>query len=161
MQALKAQPDDLPAQEALGFALGQLGRPQEALAAFQTALAKVPDWESALTGAAQAAAQGGPRDDAIAFWRRAIAINPWRSDYYAELALRCFRVRDWRAAAEAGRNALRLNPADLEIRKLLVQSYLRLRDSEAARAELTTLLAFNPADRDELLQQFASLARPR
>ncbi len=159
-QALKARPDDLPAREAKGFALSQLGRPQEALAAFQTVLAKEPDRESALTGAAQIAAQGRGRDDAIVYWRRAIAIDPWRSDYHAELALLYFQSRDWRAAAEACRNALRLNPADLEIRKLLVRCYLRLRDPEAARTEFATLLAFDPADRNDLLEQFAPLARP-
>ena len=38
---------------------------------------------------------GGRRDDAIAYWRRAIAISPWRSDYHAELAALCFHGRDW------------------------------------------------------------------
>jgi Flp pilus assembly protein TadD len=160
-QALRAQPDDPPAQEAKGFALSQLGRPQEALVTFQKLLAKDPDRESALTGAAEIAAQGGRRDDAIAYWRRAIAISPWRSDYHAELALLDFQSRDWRAAADAGRNALRLNPVDLEIRKLLVRCYLRLGDPEAARTEFMTLLAFDPADRNDLLEQFAPLARPR
>ncbi len=160
-QALKAQPDDPPAQEARGFALWQLGRLQEALAAFQTVLAKEPDRESALTGAAQVAAQGGRRDDGITYWRRAIAKNPWRSDYHAELALLNFQSRDWRAATLASQNALRLNPADLEIRKLLVRCYLRLRDPEAARTEFATLLALDPADRNDLLEQFAPLARPR
>jgi Tetratricopeptide repeat/Cytochrome c554 and c-prime len=160
-QALRVQPDDLPAQEAKGFALGQLGRLQEASAAFQTVLTKEPDRESSLTGAGQVAAQAGRVDDAITCWRRAIAISPWRSDYHAELALLYFRRRNWRAVAEASRIALRLNPADLEIRKLLVRCYLRLGDPEAARTEFTTLLAFDPADRNDLLEQFAPLARPR
>ena len=38
-------------------------------------------------GAAYLAAQAGRREDAIAYWRRDIAISPWRSDYHAELAL--------------------------------------------------------------------------
>jgi len=160
-RALKVRPDDLAAEEAKGFALGQVGRLREALASFQSALAQEPNRESVLTGAAQIAAQGGQHDDAIAYWRRAIAICPWRSDYHAELALLCFRARDWRAAAEAGRNTLRLNPADLDIRKLLVRCYLRLGDPDAARTEFMTLLAFEPADRDDLLEQFATLARPR
>ncbi len=159
--ALEAQPDDPPAWEAKGFALGQLGRLREAFAAFQTTLAKEPHRESALTGAAQIAAQGGRRNDAIDYWRRAIEESPWRSDYHAELALLYFQSRDWRAATESSRIALRLNPADLEIRKLLVRCYLRLGDSEAAHTEFMTLLAFDPADRNELLEQFASLARPR
>ena len=160
-QALKMQPDDLPAQEAKGFALGRLGRLRESLTAFQVVLAREPDRESALTAAAQIAAQGGQRADAIAYWQRAIAISPWRSDYQAELALLYFRARDWPAAAETSRNALRLNPADLETRKLLVRCYIRLGDADAARGEFMTLLAFDPADRTELLDQFAPLAQPR
>ena len=159
-RVLKARPDDLPAREAKGFALSQLGRLQEALAAFQTVLAKEPDRESALTGAAQIAAEAGRRDDGIAYWQRAIGIDPWRSDYHGELALLYFQSRDWRAAAEACRHALRLNPADLEIRKLLVRCYLRLRDPEAARTEFATLLAFDPVDRNDLLEQFAPLRNP-
>jgi tetratricopeptide (TPR) repeat protein len=160
-QALKEQPDDPPGWEAKGFALSQIGRTKEALAAFRMALAKEPDRESALTGAAEIAAHGGYLDDAIGYWQRAIAICPWRSDYHAELALLYFERRSWSAAALASRNALQLNPADLEIRKLLVRCYLRLGDREAARTEFTTLLAFDPADRNDLLEQFAPLARPR
>ena len=87
-----------------------------------------PNRESALTGAAYLAAQAGRREDAIAYWQRAIAISPWRSDYRAELASLYFQSRDWRAAAEACRETLRLNPANLEVRKLLVRCYLRLGD---------------------------------
>ena len=57
--ALAARPDDVTAWESKGFALGQLGRGNEALAAFRTALAKEPNRESALTGAAYLAARGG------------------------------------------------------------------------------------------------------
>ena len=55
--ALAARPDDVAAWEAKGFALGQLGRGEEALAAFRTALAREPDRESALAGAAYLAAR--------------------------------------------------------------------------------------------------------
>jgi tetratricopeptide (TPR) repeat protein len=157
--ALAVRPDDLTAWEAKGVALGQLGRSDEGLTAFRVALNKDPNRESLLTEAAFQAAQAGQRPDAITYWQRAIAMNPWRSDYHAELAALHFQGRDWHAAAEACRKAVRLNPAELEVRKLLVRCYLRLGNPQAARRELDNLLGFNPPDREGLLRWFAPLLR--
>jgi Flp pilus assembly protein TadD len=159
--SLAAWPDDLAAWEAKGFALGQLRRYDEGLAAFRTALNGEPDRESALIGAADLAARAGRLDDAIADLRRAIAISPWRSAYSTDLASLCFRNRDWPAAAAACREAIRLSPTDVETRKLLVRCYLRIGDAQAARREFQTLLAFDPPDRDELIRWFSPLAQPR
>ena len=95
------------------------------------------------------------RQDAAAYWQRAIAINPWRSDYHAELAFVYFHDRDWQASADACRQALRLNSSRVNVRKLLVQCYLNLGNSEAARGELETVLGFDPPDRADLLRSFA------
>ncbi len=159
--SLAAWPDDLDAWEAKGFALGQLRRYDEGLAAFRTVLNREPDRESALIGAADLAARGGRRDDAIADLRRAIAINPGRTAYSTDLAALCFRNRDWPAAIAACREAIRLSPTDVETRKLLVRCYLRIGDSQAARREFQTLLAFDPPDREELIRWFSPLAQPR
>jgi Flp pilus assembly protein TadD len=160
-RALKAMPADVPAREAQGHALHQLGRVEESLAAFRMALAQEPNRESALAGAAYCATQGARSHDAITYWRRAIAISPWRSEYHAELALACFQDRDWPTAGEVCRKTLELDPADLETRKLLVRCYLRLGNTAAARAELLTLLSLDPPDRNDLLEIFAPLAEPR
>jgi tetratricopeptide (TPR) repeat protein len=130
------------------------------MVAFQAALAEEPGRESACMGAAYLSVQMERPRDAIAYWKRAIAINPWRSDYRAELALVYFRQRNWRASAEACRDALRLNPTWLEVRKWLFRSYLYLGEIEAARAELQTLLGFDPPDRADLLHSFAVLSQP-
>jgi predicted CXXCH cytochrome family protein len=155
--ALAARSEDVPAWEAKGYALGVLKRHQDGLLAFQKALSLQPNRESSLAGAAYSAAHGGRREDSIRYWNRAIAINAWRSEYHAELALLYFQSRDWQAAATACRDALRLNPAKLEVRKLLVRCLLRLGDQPAARAEFDTLMAFNPPDRDQLPGWFTSL----
>jgi tetratricopeptide (TPR) repeat protein len=148
--ALAARSEDVPAWEAKGYALGLLKRHQEGLTAFQKALSLEPNRESALTGAAYSAAHAGRREESIGYWNRAIAINPWRSEYRAELASLYLLSRDWHAAVMACRETLRLNPANLEARKLLVRSLVRLGDEPAARAEFTKLMAFNPPDRDQL-----------
>jgi predicted CXXCH cytochrome family protein len=160
-EALAARPGDVIAWEAKGFALGLLRQGKEGLEAFRTALTVEPDRESALTGAAYLAAKAGQPLEAVEYWRRAIAKSPWRSDYRAELALLCFQVHDWRAAADACRAALRLNPTNIQVRKLLVRCYLRLGDPQAARDEFETLMGFDLPDRDELLRWFAPLTRPR
>ena len=158
-EALAARPADVPAWQAKGVALGWLGRFQEGLAAFQTALKLDPNREWLLKEAAHGATLAGQSELAIAFWRRAISINPLRSDYHAALAFLYFDAGNWQSAAEACRETLRLNIANLDIRKLLVQCLLRLGDPAAARAEFDTLLGFDPPDRDDLARWFATQSR--
>jgi hypothetical protein len=158
--ALAARPDDVKAWDSKGLALGQLRRYDEALAAFVTALEREPNRESTLIDAAYVAAWAGRRRESIDWWRRGVAISPWRAEYHAELANLLLQARDWRGAAEAGREAIHLNPADLQVRQLLVRCYLHLNDPEAARREFQTLLGFDPLNRDELIRRFAPLARP-
>jgi Flp pilus assembly protein TadD len=153
--ALAARPDDVTGWEANGHALGQLDRSEEGLASFRTALALAPRQESALVGAASLAGRARRRQDAIIYWRRAIGINPLLSFYHAELARQYARNGDWRAAAEASRQALVLNPANLNVRKLLTQCSFRIGDAQAARAEFRALLGFEPPDRAALLRWFA------
>ena len=161
--ALAARPDDVVAWEAKGFALGQLGRCEEGAGG----LPRRP-WPGNRTGNPRWSVRrdprrpGGRRDDAIAYWRRAIAINPWRSDYRAELAPLCFRPRDWPAAAAACREALRLKPGrprDQEDSSSAAAPPRKTR--EAARQEFQTLLGFDPPDREELIRRFATLSQPR
>jgi hypothetical protein len=157
--AVAARPDDVTAWECKGLALGSLGRYPEALAGLREALAREPGRESALVEAARVAGKLDRRQDAVAYWRRAIALNRWRSDYHAELARLYFRDRDWQAAADACRDALRLNSTWLPVRKLLVQCALNLGDLAAARGELETVLGFDPPDRADLLRSFSLQVR--
>jgi len=159
--ALAARPDDLPAWEAKGEALGLLGRPEEGLAAYRVSLSKDPSRETALGGGAKLAFRSGRYPEAVSLWQQAIAINPWRSDYHAELALAQLQLRDWRSAAGSCKEVLRLNPAFVDVRKWLIRCYLHLGDTESARSELQVVLGFDPPDRDELLQLFgAQTGRP-
>ena len=75
----------------------------------------------------------GQREDAIAYWRRVIAIDPWRELYHAELAVLLSQVRDWRGATDESRAAIRLNPARIQMRQLLVRCELHLKNPEAAQ----------------------------
>jgi tetratricopeptide (TPR) repeat protein len=144
-----------------GVALARLGRHVESQAAFRAALAREPNRESALAVAADYADEAGRHDDASAYWRRAIAICPWRAEYHGRLAYALFQAGDWREAAKECRAALRLSPADLRARELVIRCELRLRNHEAALKEFQTLLEFDPPDRDELIRRFSTLSRAR
>jgi hypothetical protein len=98
--AILNRPDDVAAWETKGIVLGRLGRPEESVAAFRSALARDPNRESTLTYAAYHAAFAGRREEAIAYWRRAIAISPWLERYHAELANLLSQVGDWRGATD-------------------------------------------------------------
>ncbi len=157
--ALAARSNDVTAWESKGYALRGLGRPEDALAAFRSALSWEPTRESALVEAARLAAKLDRRPDAAAYLKRAVAINPSRSDYHAELALVYFHLSDWTASAAECQRALRLSAASLAVRKLLVQCYLNLGNVQAARSELDTVLGFDPPDRADLLRSFAVQSR--
>ncbi len=144
--AVSARPDDVPAREALGLVLGQLDRDDEALKAFEKALATEPKRESTLVAAAYLTAKIGRRDDAAAFWQRAIAVNRWRSDYHAELANVYLYDGKWKEAAAACRDTLELRPTWVEVRRWLVRCYERLGDTEAARREQGIVLGFGPVE---------------
>jgi hypothetical protein len=140
--ALMVHPDDVPASEALGLVLGQLGRDDEALVAFQRVCAWEPSRESTLVAAAYLTTKMGRREEAAGFWQRAIAVNPWRSDYHAELANIYVYDGKWKEAAAACRDTLDLRPTWVEVRKWLVRCYGYLGESEAARREQEIVLGF-------------------
>jgi tetratricopeptide (TPR) repeat protein len=159
--AAAARPDDLSAVESLGEVLGRLRRPEEGLAAYKTVLGREPTRQTALEGAAHLASRAGRYNESIESWKRAIAINPWRSDFHADMALAAIQIRDWSTAALACDQALRLNPNLVQVRKWLVQCNLHLGNQEAAQREFERLLEFDPPDRADLLRRFSSLVQPQ
>jgi Tetratricopeptide repeat/Cytochrome c554 and c-prime len=152
--ALKEHADDVAAWEAKGTALELMDRGEEALAAFEEALALEPTRETALVAAARRAAKLDRRASAVSYWRRAITVSPWRPEYHAELGHIYFRDGNWAASVTAFQAALRLHPFSIEVRKGLIRSYLNKGEVESARRELTTTLGIDPSAKDELLRWF-------
>src|SRR5262249_31122150 len=95
--ALARHPDDVVVWESRAAALQQLSRYEESVAAYREALSRDATRESALEGAADVTARTGRQSEAVALWRRAIAVNPWRPHYYSELARAAARLGDWPA----------------------------------------------------------------
>jgi hypothetical protein len=135
-QSTAAFPDDVVGWEARGQALAMLGRQQEALEAFEAALALAPRREGSLVGAARLAQGAGLRDRAVAWWRRAVDVNPWAGDYHGNLAILLAHSGQWQEARTHCQSWLRLAPASIEARKLWVRCLLQQGDRAAARAEM-------------------------
>ena len=137
----------------MGHACEILDRPEDALRAFEEVLRIEPGRELALRSSGRLLARLQRPDLARSALQKAIAVNPWRSDYRLALAGVCCQAGDWPGAVAACREAIRLNPELFEARSLLVQCYLRSREPDKADAEFQILLRFYPASR-EVWQQW-------
>jgi hypothetical protein len=158
-RSVEAWPEDVPALEAKGFALSQLGRGSEAQAVFRSALALAPRRERTLGFAAQQAQLLSAEAEALELWRRAVAVNPWMPEYHYQLARLLAQRQDWATAIAECEAALRTDPASVAKRVLLVTCCLRSGDQARARREFETLLALEPKDPDLLRRWFAEQAR--
>jgi tetratricopeptide (TPR) repeat protein len=147
----------VPAWESAGFALWQLDRKSEALAALQAALARAPERELTLTYLAVLAATLGRREEAIAYWQRALAVNPWCSQYHYRLASLLAERQQWQSALEEDQAAIALNPAALEMRLLLIACLFRTGKEDQARVEFNTISAAWPGERERLLRWYREL----
>jgi Tfp pilus assembly protein PilF len=155
-EATQAAPDDVAAWEALGYVLRTVNQHDEALAAYEKALALAPEREVALTEAATTARDLGRAKDAIGFWRRAIAVNPRRWHYHYQLGLLLVGQGLTTEALDECAKALRLNPANAEARLLEVQCLLKTGQKQPARAAFDRLMALKPAKEAELRRWFAT-----
>jgi cytochrome c-type biogenesis protein CcmH/NrfG len=157
--ALDRDASDVPAREALAQALWGLGRQEAAAAALERTLARAPDREPTLHLAATLALERRRPDEAIAYWRRAAGVNPWRGDCWYGIAAAQLQRRDWDRAVEAARQALRLEPAHVEARTILVRGLAERGDREQARREFELLMDLKPADADALRRWAAERLR--
>src|SRR5262249_53229268 len=124
-EAVERHPDDVEAREAQVYALWQLGHLREALAALEAALAKAPRSEVALNYAIRVADALGENDQALAYCRRLLRVNPWDAEGRYIMAYYLGQRRQWQEAIRECRAALRLNPGMIDARKILVMCYVQ------------------------------------
>lgn len=158
-RALAADPADVAAGRARGYALWFQGRLEEAAAAFDAALTHGLEVESLLAPAATLAENLARSDQAVSLWKRAIEINPYSSQYYEGLATALAQRRDWRAALEQCGHGLRLNPVSPEMRQLSALAHLHLGETEQAEAEFQVLLRTQSESAEQLRRWWASERR--
>jgi predicted CXXCH cytochrome family protein len=152
--AVRDRPDDLSAGDSLGYVLGVLRGPGDALGAFERILRIQPGREWTLSYSALALRGLKRFDLARAELQKTIAVSPWRSDYRLGLARVCSQAGDWAGAVAACRDAIRLDPELVEARSLLVQCYLQSHEPDRADAEFQVLLRFYPASREAWQQWY-------
>jgi tetratricopeptide (TPR) repeat protein len=148
-------PADLAAAEARAQALGLVGRPADGLAVFEAILARAPARESALVGAAGAAAASGRADAAADHWRRAVAANPYAAEYRANQVALLVKAEAWPEAGAAAAEWVRLDPFSPDARSARVRCLLEAGDKVTARAEFAALEALAPPNLRELQIRFA------
>jgi tetratricopeptide (TPR) repeat protein len=128
-------PDDIEAWEAKAVALSVRGRLAEALAAYQTVLVRRPQREKSLVGAAQLAQDLGRAEEALGYWGRAAAVNPWMPGYRRGLALLLAQKNAWKEVRFPCRAWLRLDPGSVEARRLWAKYLSQTGRKAEARAE--------------------------
>jgi tetratricopeptide (TPR) repeat protein len=160
-QGVQALPDDVPAREALGWVLALLGRNAEAMASFDTVLARVPERELTLALASALAESAGQGETAIDYLRRLTVVNPWMWEYRFNLARLLAQRGDWSAALQECDAALGLSPAHIPTRALLITACLHAGDRSRAEREFTKLLALNPQEARRWRAWYADLLKAK
>ena len=157
--ALIEHPTDVVALEARAAARGLMGQREEALQDLDAVLRLAPGSEHAHFLAATLRRQLNRYGPAADSYRRAVAINPYNSEYQHGLAYACFRTSDWAGACDAASAALELNPARLDTRRVLIWSLLKQSRPTEAKAEFDRYRAFRPADEETVASWFGPKLR--
>lgn len=106
LRALELSPDDPLVHYRLGLLYGDLGRPADAIAAYETCIALAPDNARAHNNRGSALQLLGRVDEAEAAFRRAHGLDPWLQQPYINLG-HLLELRDTPAAIALYEKALR------------------------------------------------------
>jgi tetratricopeptide (TPR) repeat protein len=135
------------AWQANGYALWILERRPEAMSAFEKALALAPRREEALVYAAGLSTQLSRFSDAVDYWRRALAVNPYSVRSHFELAQLLGQGHEWQQCAAESEASLRYDPFQAPARKLLITALMQLGQKDKAAIELDKVLRMNPGEK--------------
>jgi hypothetical protein len=153
-RALEFFPEDAAVWESKAHALWMLRRPAEALASFQAALARGPERERSLVGAAQMSVVLGQGEAAVGYWRRAVKLNPWDPSYRQQMVDLLKGKGPSHELSEECRAWLKLDPGSAAARKAWVECLLGEGKKAEARAEFARLEALRPPNLPELRAWF-------
>lgn len=157
---LRADPGNASLHYNLGLVLRRMERPEEALAAFGTALKHAPDHVNALFETASARMELGRIEEAEADFSAYAARVADDADAWLNLGRLRLRLDRAEAAAEAFARARTLRKDDLEARIGEAEAGLRL-GQESGLATLRALYAEQPDLRPRLLKAMSQGPRGR
>jgi tetratricopeptide (TPR) repeat protein len=156
-EALGKDSDDVSAWEAKAQALFYLDRASEGLAAAQSLLQRMPTHERGLRMAAYGSSRAGDRAKAIAYWRQAIAVNPWSPDYHSALTLLLQQSGAWEEARSSCAVWCDLSPIDVEARMAWIANLQHEGKMAEARKEREVIEALGPENLTELRKRFGKM----
>jgi predicted CXXCH cytochrome family protein len=156
-EALARDGADLSAWEAKAQALFYLDRPSEALAAAQSLLRRMPTHEAGLRLAAYGSDRVGEKEKAIAYWRQAIAINPWAPEYHGALTRLFQESGAWEEARKSCSDWRELAPMDVEARMAWIVGLRHDGKWAEAGREFQVIEALQPENLPELRTRFDRL----
>ncbi|HWB27769.1 MAG TPA: tetratricopeptide repeat protein [Chitinophagaceae bacterium] len=143
---LQGNPDDADALQIIGHCRLDTGRYDEAIKLFQQCLAAEPDDDYVHYLIAFAYYRNKGRDNAVAFLKSAISLNPHASAYYGLFAY-IFLDKNWyEEALEKANQGLAVNAGDLTCLNARSQALFRLKNKEAAYDTIREALSVNPDD---------------
>jgi tetratricopeptide (TPR) repeat protein len=149
-KALELDPNDWVAHVNLGQIYSGQGRWQEAVAAYQAALASADeDLPAALyLRIGEAYEQSGDPEAALRTYEQALALEPDSPQALEALGGYYFRREDWTKAEEVLQQEIAAHPNRLEARLNLGAVYLAQRRLDDAAAQIQAVLQLDPANAD-------------
>lgn len=157
-QAAEVNPNHAQAQHNLAAALAALNRAEDALAAYNKALALKPDYAEAHHGRGRMLANLRSYDDAVAAFTQAVALNPQDIEAQRNRGLILAGLHRHADAVMAFNAVLLLKPDDAHIHNAKGQSLHYLRRYEDALRAYDSALAINPNHAEAWSNRGAALA---
>jgi Flp pilus assembly protein TadD len=158
-EALRNDPEDVPAWLARGQVLMLQGRSEPALADYLSVLNLAPEDEAALLGAASLTQNMGRLEESLGYWRRVIAVNPEMAMYRMNLTRLLAFAKRWEEARQHCQAWMRLEPRSIEARKSWITCLIREGKKDEARREFSRLQALEPPNLADLRIWFAQQMR--
>ncbi|MBT8485497.1 MAG: tetratricopeptide repeat protein [Phycisphaerales bacterium] len=155
---LEDAPDSAIAYELIGTAERTLGRPEQAIAAFQRAVELRPDFVDALINLGNVLGESNRHSEAIAVLRRALTHEPDAPDIHANLGVALGAVGRPEEAMASLRHALQLEPNHVGALYNLGSTLAATGRSAEAVAVLERVIALQPDHIDALNNLGVSLA---
>jgi hypothetical protein len=158
-EALRDCPGDVDAWEARGRILLTIGRPVEAITAFEALLRRAPRHEGALVSLGSIHRDLGQTDTAVGYWRQAVEVNPWVAEYHKNLVLHLAEHNAWDELRSHCRKWLELDPASVEARQVWVGYLINSGRKADARTEFARIRALRPPNLNQLEAWFVQQMR--
>ncbi len=132
---VKKQPKQADAHYARGWVISRIGKPEDAVAAYDKAFALDKRLADAAYNAGVVLARAGKQKDAVVRFDRALGADPKHVDAAYNAGQGYYDLKQFAKAAERWTTAQKITPDDFNTAKKLLQAYMALgKTAQAAKA---------------------------